>query len=61
MVTLPLAGRMGRTLTLPVKVPVTIDTFLNFDGDLDGHGEVTLRVNGPIKRISYYLHTKCHD
>ena len=32
MVTGTLTGRMGSTLILPVKVPVTITTMLNFDG-----------------------------
>ena len=31
-------GRMGVQPILPVKVPVTIGTMLNFDGDCDGDG-----------------------
>ena len=38
-------GRMGLEPILPVKVPVTIGTILNFDGDCDcdGHGVGTCK------------------
>ena len=39
MVTGSLTGRMGLEAILPVKLPVTIDTMLNFDGHSDGDGD----------------------
>ena len=38
-------GRMGLEPILPVKVPATIGTMLNFDGDCDGdrHGVGTCK------------------
>ena len=31
-------GRMGFKPILPITVPITMGTMLNFDGDFDGHG-----------------------
>ena len=39
MVTGSLTGRMGLEAILPVKLPVTIDTMLNFDEHSDGDGD----------------------
>ena len=39
MVTGSLTGRMGLEAILPVKLPVTIGTILNFDGHSDGDGD----------------------
>ena len=39
MVTGCLTGRMGLEAILPVKLTVTIDTMLNFDGHSDGDGD----------------------
>ena len=39
MVTGSLTGRMGDTSILPVKLPITISTMLNFDGHCDGDGD----------------------
>ena len=39
MVTGSLTGRMGLEAILPVKLPVTINTMLNFDGHSDDDGD----------------------
>ena len=40
-----LTDRMGVEPILPIKMSVTIDTMLNFDGDFDRHsdGDVTYK------------------
>ena len=38
-----LTERMGVKPILPIKVSATIDTMLNFDVDVDGHGDVTCK------------------
>ena len=36
-------GRMGVHPIFPIKVPMTINIMLNFDGDFDGHGDVEVK------------------
>ena len=38
-----LRDRMGVQPILSFQVALTIDTMLNFDGDFDGHGDVTCK------------------
>ena len=45
MVTGTMMDKIGLVPILSIILPVTIDTMLNFDGDIDGHGgsEVTCK------------------
>ena len=47
----PLMNRMGSRSILSVKGNITIDTIIYFDGDLDGHRDVMLRVNRPLAQV----------
>ena len=46
---------MGSTPILPVRLPITIDTMLNFDGHCDGDGDGV----GMCKQALNALKTNC--